>query len=304
VPPRLYDGYRSVPPRDRVVTIGNFDGVHLGHQALLRTVVERARALGVPATAYTFHPTPAEVLRPEVAAPRLQEIDDRLAGIAACGIDEIVVERFDRDFAAMDPATFAARVLRDGFGAREVVVGWDFRFGKDRGGDATALQAALDVPVVQFAQWKIGDELVSSSRIRASILDGDVAAAARLLGRPYTLAGPVVHGDHRGRTIGFPTPNVQVRPNAVWPAYGVYAIRARHGEDRYDGVANLGVRPTFGTNAPSLEAHLFDADADLYGERLEVGFVARIRGEKKFAGLDALVAQIREDAAVARALLG
>jgi riboflavin kinase/FMN adenylyltransferase len=283
--------------------MGNFDGVHLGHRALLQRVVDRAAALGTASTAYTFHPSPAEVLRPDIPSQRLQDIDERLAGIAACGIDEIIVERFNADFGRMDAATFAREILGSALHVQEVVVGWDFRFGKDRGGDATALQAALDVPVIQFGPWKLGDEVVSSSRIRQYLLDGDVTSATRLLGRAYTLSGTVVHGNHRGRTIGFPTANVEVRKNAVWPAWGVYAVRARCGDAHWNGVANVGVRPTFGVNAPSLEVHLLDADADLYGRRLEVSFIARIRGERKFDGIDALVAQIRLDAQAARGLL-
>ncbi len=305
MPPRLYDGFRSVPARARgpVLTIGNFDGVHLGHQALLATVVQRAAALGAPAAAYTFHPSPAEVLRPEAAAPRLQTIEERLAGLAACGLDEIVVECFDAEFAKLDAATFATRVLGDALRAQEVIVGWDFRFGRDRGGDASALQAALPVPVTQFGPWRVGEEVVSSSRIRKHIGEGDVASAARLLGRPYTITGPVVHGDQRGRTIGFPTANVAVRPTAVWPAFGVYAVRARCGDQRWGGVANLGVRPTFGVKAPALEVHLFDAAVDLYGATLEVAFVEHLRGEQRFDGPAALVAQIRRDAEAARSLL-
>lgn len=282
-----------------VVTIGNFDGVHLGHQALLDAARNLKRG---PVVAYTFDPAPRDVLRPDTAPLRLQTLADRVERLHARGADHVVVEPFDRGFAAKSPADFAHGILRDRLRATAVVVGWDFRFGKGRSGDAAGLRNLLEQPVVQVDPLVSGSDPISSSRIRALIAAGEMSEASRLLGCPHEIVGVVEHGDARGRELGFPTANVCSR-TPLCPAAGVYAVRVRSSVGEHRGVANLGMRPTFSGDRFKVEVHLFDFVGDLYGTELRVQFCARIREERAFAGIDALVAQIGADAAEARTLL-
>lgn len=282
-----------------VVTIGNFDGVHLGHQALL----DRARSLDRgPVVAYTFHPAPVDVLRPDKAPPRLQTLDDRLARLHARGADHVVVEAFDPSFAEQSPEQFAHGILRDRLHATAVVVGWDFRFGRQRAGDAEAIRALLDVPVEQVEPVLWQDEPVSSSRIRRCVRAGSMEEAAAMLQSPHELVGTVVHGEAMGRQLGFPTANLDVRTPAL-PATGIYAVTATSVAGEHRGVANLGVRPHFDGDDYRVEVHLFDFQGDLYGTELRARLHHRIRDERAFASLDELVAQIAADAAKARELL-
>jgi len=283
-----------------VVAPGNYDGVHLGHRALLAAA--RSLAGGFArVVVLTFDPHPAQLLAPERAPALLTTMARRVELLRALGADHVEVATFDRAFAAQSASEFIEDVLRRRLNARGVVVGPDFRFAKGRGGDISTLrEAGLDVRTVDAVQ--VDGAVVSSTRIRAAIRDGAVADAARLLGRVHDVAGEVIEGDKRGRTIGFPTANLACEP-ALLPADGVYSVVARGPSgELLRGVANLGVRPTVGAGR-SVEAHFFDFDGDLYGQTLRVGFVSRLRGEKKFDGLDALVAQIRADADRARSEL-
>jgi riboflavin kinase/FMN adenylyltransferase len=225
----------------------------------------------------------------------------RLALLEALGVDGVVVEPFTRAFAAQSASEFASSVLASRLKAQAVVVGWDFRFGSGRGGDVDALRAALSSAVVEQVSPMIeGGEPISSSRIRRLIAAGDVVGAGALMGRPHRLSGTVVHGDARGRTIGFPTANLRCDVECL-PAWGVYAVDARIGSSAaIRGVLNIGMRPTFQGSELRIEAHLLDWQGDLYGAELSLDLVARIRDEQRFASVDALVAQIREDVAVAR----
>ncbi|MEQ1507525.1 MAG: bifunctional riboflavin kinase/FAD synthetase [Myxococcota bacterium] len=288
-----------------VVTIGNFDGVHLGHRALIDATRARAAALGAPAVVVTFDPAPRDVLRPDNGIPRIQSLDRKRAHLEAAGLDAMVIQPFDRALAAMTPEAFAARHLGEHLGVRALVVGHDFRFGRARAGSAATLREVLGVPVEEVEARAIaGDDApVSSSRIREALTAGDVAGAARLLGHPHELVGTVIHGDQRGRTIGFPTANL-VPEGGLVPPHGVYAVRAEVDGAWRGGVANLGSRPTFDGRTVRLEVHLFDFAGDLYGRTLVVGLVDRLRGEQKFDGIDALVAQIRADAEAARRIVG
>jgi riboflavin kinase/FMN adenylyltransferase len=284
-----YDG----PPG--VVTIGNFDGVHIGHRALLA----RARALERgPVVAYTFHPAPRDVLRPDNTVRRIQRLQDRVDLLLEAGADHVVVEPFDRAFAGRSPRSFAEEILVGRLRATGVVVGWDFRFGKGRAGNAEGLRALLDVPVVQVEAVQSGEAVASSSRIRTLIAAGSVEEAAVLLTRPHVVYGTVVAGQQRGRTLGFPTANLRVLTPLV-PGDGVYAVRV--GER--PGVANVGVRPTFDDAPPSVEVHLLDFDGDLYDQELAVAFLHRLRDERRFPDVDALREQIRADVEAARSLL-
>jgi riboflavin kinase/FMN adenylyltransferase len=286
-----------------VLTIGNFDGVHLGHRALLERVIARARAEGRTSCAYTFHPSPVDVLRPDRRPPRIQSLEERVATIAGLGVDRVVVERFDRAFAEHDARWFAEEVVQRRLRAVAVVIGWDFRFGRGRAGGPAELVSSLPVDVEQVGPILVDGDPVSSSRIRQLVRDGDVAAAARLLGRPHRVTGEVVVGDGRGRTLGFPTANVAARTELL-PALGVYAVRVDvGGPAALQGVVNLGVRPTFDGHGTRLEAHLLDFSGDLYGQTLRVEFVARLRGEQRFASLQELVDQVQRDLRAARRLL-
>lgn len=288
-----------------VITIGNFDGVHRGHLALLERTLELSGQLGATPTAFTFHPAPRDVLRPDNPIRRIQTLDDRLHHLGAEGMEHIVLEPFSREYAAHDAEWFAREVLGHRLRAAAVVVGWDFRFGRGRGGSVDTLRAVLDVPIEQVDARMDGEEPISSSRIRRCIAAGDLVEAARLLGRPHTLVGTVVHGDGRGADLGFPTANIQVQTD-LCPPSGVYAVRCRVAGQSVPGVANLGVRPTFeGQTAPEvrLEVHLLDFDADLYGEGVRIALIDRLREERRFENVDALVRQIRQDVEHARAAL-
>ncbi len=288
-----------------VLTLGNFDGVHCGHQAILARVVDAARAGGVEAVALTFHPHPVAVLRPDRAPALITALRDRIALMAATGIDVLILQHFTPAFAALSAEEFVERFLIERLGTSRVVVGHSVSFGHDRRGDAallTTLGGRFGFTVEVVGPVRVDGHDVSSSVVRRSIAAGDVALARTLLGRPHRLGGWVERGRQRGAAIGFPTANVRVRAG-MWPPDGVYAVRVLHDERRIDGVANIGTNPTFGVAPRTLEVHLFDFDADLYGERLSVAFVERLRGEIAFPSVEALVAQIARDAADARALL-
>jgi len=297
------------------VAIGNFDGVHRGHQAVLSDAARDAARRGLVSAVLTFTPHPAQVLG-RTPPPMLTTMERKLELFTrAAPAVEPVVQRFDAAFAALSPEDFAARVLREQLGAAVVVVGHNFRFGRGRAGDfdtLTRLGQALGFET--RSQPLVGDARgpFSSSRIRETIGRGELDEATEMLGRPHMLSGVVVPGARRGRTIGFPTCNVG-EIQEMLPPFGVYAVlvdRDRTAEGGgvtalAKGVANIGVRPTVETGEakPSVEVHLFDVDEDLYGARLRVHLIARLRPEQKFSGLDALKAQIARDAAEARARL-
>lgn len=292
-----------------VVTIGNFDGVHRGHLRLvdrLRLVAARAKGVSV---VITFRPHPVRVLRPDRAPPLITSYERKLTLLEAAGVDVVWQLPFDRDFSEWPARRFIDELLVRGLGVRHVVCGPDCRFGKDRRGDAALLAEvgkSAGFSVQSVSPLVLDGRVVSSSRIRRLVTDeGDVGTAAELLGRPASLRGIVARGEQRGRTIGFPTANLRPEPGLI-PRIGVYAARARLGPsleqpaEVFDAVVNIGVKPTFGTSSLTIEAHLFDFDRDVYGAQLELSFVSRIRGERRFDGVDALVAQIHRDAAVAR----
>ncbi|GEJ55669.1 riboflavin biosynthesis protein RibF [Anaeromyxobacter diazotrophicus] len=301
--------YRSLAEagalRGCAVAVGNFDGVHLGHRRLFEVARELSAARGAPAAALTFEPHPVRVLRPQLAPPLLTPLARKLELLAGCALDAAVVQPFDLAYAATDAEAFVARDLVGHLGARDVVVGQDFTAGRgrtrvDRLRELLAAHGAR-LTVVEPVAWE--GLVVSSTKIRELLLEGQVEAAAPLLGRPHDVEGPVERGAGRGRGLGFATANL--RPQAMLPANGVYAVRAWSGGAELAGVANVGVKPTVQRSGTvSLEAHLLDADArDRYGEPLRVAFVARLREERRFASLEALREQIAEDAERARAVL-
>jgi len=291
-----------------VVTIGNFDGVHRGHLALVTRATHEAERRGVPAVALTFDPHPAAVLRPDAVPPALQSLEERVATLRAHGCDAVEVIAFDAELAALSAEAFVEDLLVGRLGAELVVIGENFRFGAGATGDIGLLRdlgARLGFAVEAVGLVDLGDGPVSSSAIRALLAAGDLEAVTRGLGRRFTLSGEVVRGEGRGRTIGVPTANVAVAAGRALPADGVYACWARASGDRpVAAVVNVGWRPTFDGTSRTVEAHLLgDDDPDLYGQVLELEFVARIRGEQRFDGPEALVARIGEDVVAAAALL-
>ena len=302
-------GSHNLRPAHRgcVATIGNFDGVHLGHQAVLGQLAEKADELGLPVTVVTFEPQPQEYFRPAAAPPRLTRLREKVQALRRYAVDRLLVLRFDAAFAAQAPQAFIDGVLVNGLGVRYLVIGDDFRFGRQRAGDFGMLRAAGEAygfEVVNMHTFGLDGERVSSTRVRAALAAGDLNAAEKLLGRPYRMSGRVAHGDKLGRRIGFPTANIHLHRQAT-PLRGVFAVELYgvHGEP-LPGVANLGTRPTAGGLRTLLEAHLFDFDADIYGAHVHVEFLHKLRDERRFDSLDALKAQIAIDARQARDFLG
>jgi riboflavin kinase/FMN adenylyltransferase len=295
------------PPalRRAVYAIGNFDGVHRGHQAVLAQARAHARATGAPSAALTFEPHPADHFAGRPVVFRLTPFDEKCAALADCGIAGVVSLTFDGGLASLSAEAFVVEVLKRRLGLSAAVVGADFHFGKGRGGSPRFLQeagAAHGFDVVVADKVEAGGEIISSSAIRKALEIGDVAAAARLLGRPYRVAGEVVGGQRLGRTLGVPTANLKL-PATNRLAFGVYAVRASLGARAFDAVASFGVRPTVDGGAPLLETYIFDFDEDIYGRRLGVDFVGRIRPELKFGDLDQLKAAMQADMSAARAIL-
>lgn len=286
-----------------VVAIGNFDGVHRGHQAVLARVREDADRLGVASVVLTFDPHPARVLG-RTPPPMLTSLERKASLVTGSGVARVMVQRFDEAFSRSSPEGFATVLLSQTLGAREVVVGDNFRFGHKRQGDLAALEALgtkLGFTVRVFDAVGDADGPFSSTRAREAVRGGDMERAAHVLGRPHSFSGVVEKGAQRGRTLGFPTANVG-QVVEMLPAHGVYAVRAEiEGESRArGGVMNLGRRPTVDGTTPSQEVHLFDFEGDLYGKAMRVEVLSRIREERKFDGLLALKAQIASDAEEAR----
>ncbi|RZJ30313.1 MAG: bifunctional riboflavin kinase/FAD synthetase [Brevundimonas sp.] len=307
-------GWRGLPPEQRgaAVAIGAFDGVHRGHRAVIAGARDAAARLGVPLAVVSFDPHPRRWFQPDAAPFRLMTPEQMARALEPLGVDRLYLLPFDGEMAAMSDEQFATEVLGEGLGIRHAAVGFDFTFGKGRSGSPEALRrygeaAGFTVSVVERLDDADGLKL-SSSAIREALKAGDMARAAAILGRPFAVAGEVIHGDKRGRTIGVPTANVSLG-GYMRPAYGVYATRtrlpnnAKWGGRVIDGVANLGVRPMYPTEDPLLEVWLFDFNEDLYGQTVETELVALLRGELKFDDLDALKVQIDRDAADARAAL-
>ncbi|PAX07145.1 bifunctional riboflavin kinase/FAD synthetase [Sphingomonas lenta] len=305
---RRLDGGTAAPAdlRGGVVALGNFDGFHLGHQAVVGRAVARAKAEGRPALVATFDPHPVRFFKPDVAPFRLTTLEQRERLLAAAGADAMVVFRFDEALAGLDARAFVAERLVGLLGAAGVVTGEDFTFGAKRSGNVGVLRALggeLGFSVETVGPVTLDGAPVSSSRIRESLREGRPEVAAGLLTRPFAIEGVVGHGDKLGRTIGYPTANIDLG-KYLRPRYGVYAVRGRLPDGQVlDGAANIGVRPMFEPPKELLEAYFFDWSGDLYGQCVEVELHAYLRPEAKFDGLEAMVAQMDRDCAAARALL-
>jgi riboflavin kinase/FMN adenylyltransferase len=300
------DSLAAVPAslRGAYVAIGNFDGVHRGHQVVLETLLKRAQDAGVPALMLTFEPHPRDVFAPAPFMFRLTDGTAKARLAEALGLDAIAVLHFDRAFSQIEAEDFVQHFLVDSLGVTGVIVGGDFHFGRQRRGTPNFLRTAGEAhgfAVDLLDLMDEGDEPISSSRIRAALSEGAVTAANRLLGYHWFFTGCVVHGDQRGRELGYPTANTMT-PAGFQLAQGVYAVRARLGDRLFDGVAAYG-KPMFDNQRPPFETHLFDFDEDIYGQTIEVALVSHIRGQEVFSGLDALVAAMDRDSRKARQAL-
>ncbi len=301
---RVFRGFSRPVPGPTALAIGNFDGVHRGHAALLNRLVDAAHGAGLPATILTFEPHPREFFAPASAPARLTTLREKLELLSDAGVAQVMVCRFNADFAALSAQQFVDGVLLNGLRTRHLIIGDDFRFGKGRAGDFAMLQAAGErsgFTVEAMGSVTLDGGRVSSSSVREALAVGDMEQAAALLGRPYVIDGSVRHGEKVGRQLGFATANIRIKHNPL-PMSGVFAVEVSGIDGQLlPGVANLGIRPTVGGIRPILEVHLFDFDRDIYGAHLSVRFVHKLRNEQRFPNLDALKAQIALDAVAARA---
>jgi riboflavin kinase / FMN adenylyltransferase len=293
--------------RPNAVTIGNFDGIHLGHQAMLARLTSRAASVGAAPTVLTFEPHPREIFTPESAPTRLTSLREKLEILRNLGVAHVHICRFSRPFATLSAEDFVHRILVQGLKTRYVLVGDDFRFGAKRAGDFALLQRMgkeLGFQTESLHTLAVAGQRASSTAVRNALAKGDMATAAQMLGRPYSISGRVVGGDQLGRKIGYPTANIQLKHNKA-PVQGIFAVRVQGLEQPdWPGVASLGTRPTVHTHGrPTLEVHLFNFNRSIYREHLRVEFLHKLRDEAKFPNLEALVAQIDLDAKQARELL-
>jgi len=302
---KIIRGFYNLPksPAGCVATIGNFDGIHLGHQAVLTQLAMKGEMLALSAVVITFEPQPNEFFAPEKAPARLSRFREKVETLRCYSIQELCVLRFNQKLARMSAQDFIQKLIVDGLNIKYLVVGDDFKFGKDRQGDFAMLQQAgeqFGFQVVNMHTFSVDGVRVSSTRIRQALIAGDLALAEKLLGRPYRMSGRVAHGDKRGRTMGFPTANIHLHRCKV-PLSGVYAVQLFGVEgEPVLGVANVGVRPTVGADKALLEVHLFDFNREIYGENVQVHFLKKIRNEQRFKDLDTLILQIQQDCQQAR----
>ena len=302
----LVRGLHNLRPQHRgcAATIGSFDGVHLGHQAVLEKLSDEGRACSLPVTLITFEPQPREYFSPGSTPPRLTRFREKLEALQSCPVDRVVCLRFSDALAALTADQFIQQLLIDGLGVKYLVVGDDFRFGKNRKGDKALLQQSAGLHGFQLGtleDFEMGGQRVSSTRVREALESGDLGTARTLLGRSYSMCGRVAHGDKRGRTIGFPTANIFLHRASV-PVSGVFAVEMLGIDDApIPGVANVGTRPTVDGSRALLEVHLFDFARDIYGHHVQVRFVKKLREERKFDSFEHLKQQIQLDSGQARA---
>ncbi len=306
---KIINGLENItaPFKNPVLTIGNFDGVHLGHQQLFQHVIKRAREINGEAIVMTFHPHPVKVLRPENSGPPVITChNQKIKLIEQCGIDAVITVNFTREFAQLSARDFVEKILWEKIGLKVIVVGWDYQFGRNREGDINFLKKegkrlGFDVEVIDSI--KVNGMIVSSTMVRKCVIEGDLDKAEKLLGRKYEIVGKVVKGrDRGGRLLGFPTANIKM-DDKLCPQTGVYAVEVIVDDRVYGGAANIGYNPTFGDESLSLETHLFDFSGDLYGKEITVRLIKRLRPEKKFSGPDELAKQIALDIEKAKKVL-
>lgn len=295
----IYRGPHAVPSHPRAVTVGNFDGVHRGHQAMLTALVDTARKASLPAAVMTFEPYPRELFTPDTAPARLASLREKCEMFKQLGVDEVIVCRFNKSLSSMAPEDFVGQILSTQLQAKHILIGDDFRFGRARGGNWALIEQLAPTFNYQAAamhsiEW-LG-ERVSSTAIREALQQGDLHKAGLLLGRPYSMSGAIIHGDKIGRTIGFPTANIRLQHNRP-PLLGIYAVEVSGlGDKARQGAASIGFRPTVGQQMKAtLEVHLLDFDEDVYGCHVHVDFLHKLRNEAKYPDLDSLKTQIQQD---------
>ncbi len=293
------------PFRKPVVALGNFDGIHLGHQCIFSRTKREASKVAGEAIVLTFEPHPLRVLHPDGCPPLITPFKKKMMLIENVGIDVVICAAFTREFSSIPAREFVKSILVDRIGIQRIIVGYNYSFGQGRQGSVENLKIyarEFGFQVTVVGPVRVGNQIVSSSTIRALIQNGDMTEAARLLGRHFMVLGKVIWGTARGRLLGVPTANVEIL-NELYPKNGVYAVEVQIEKKTYPGVANVGVNPTFGDDRFSVEVHIFDFDRNIYGEEIQVAFIERIRGEKAFETPDALVKQIRRDMDHARHIL-
>lgn len=297
-------GLHNLRPGHRgcAVTIGNFDGLHLGHQAVIGRLAERARYLRVPALVMLFEPQPREYFRPQAAPARLMRLSEKLMSLRGYPVDRVLCVRFDARVAGLEPQAFIERILLQGLETRFLVIGEDFRFGRSRAGDIDMLKRAGQqhgFEVETAPTFEVEGARVSSTRVRAALTAGDMKTAERLLGRPYRVCGRIAHGDKIGRTIGVPTANIRLQDRRL-AVEGIFVVEVSAAGERWPAVASVGTRPTVGGSQPLLEVHVLDFDRDIYGAHVAVDFLHRVREERRFESLEEMRAHIADDIETAR----
>ncbi len=304
---QLVRGIHNIQPADFgcVLTIGNFDGVHLGHCRVISALVEKARSSNSVAAVMVFEPQPQELFSPETAPARLTRLRDKYKLLKALGVQRLICVKFDRDFAAQSAEYFIEHLLVERLGIKQLIIGDDFRFGKNRLGNFEMLQRAgekFGFSVADTASFKLADCRISSTEVRQALERDDFESVTKMLGRPYSIIGRVFHGDKRGRQLGFPTANVMLK-RRVSPIAGVYVVKVELPAGAYCGVANVGSRPTVAGIRQQLEVHIFDFNDQIYGQVIEVTLLKKLRKEMKFESLEALSSQITEDSNQAKRYL-
>ncbi len=304
---QLVRGIHNIQPKDHgcVLTIGNFDGVHKGHQRVISALVTKAKSLNCVAAVLVFEPQPQELFAPDKAPARLCRLRDKYALLAELGVERLICVNFTRKFASQSAEQFIEHLLVEKLGIKHLIVGDDFHFGKNRVGDFAMLSQAgntFGFDVTDTASFKVSNCRISSTAIRQALQDDNLTVVENMLGRPYSIIGKVFHGDKRGRQLGFPTANVLLKRRNS-PLSGVFAVRVKTVEGVFNGVANIGARPTVNGIRQQLEVHIFDFDDDLYGQCIEVIIKKKLRQVMKFKGLSALTAQIKLDSEQAKNIL-
>lgn len=304
---KVYRGLHELEGKFKspAVTLGNFDGVHKGHGEIFRRLKKRAAEIGGEALIFTFDPHPAKILRPDLSPSIITPLSEKLSLIEEYGLDGIILADFNKEFAAQHPASFVKDILHGKLGAKLVMIGHDFTFGKGKEGNIDSLtllgkEAGFSVEVVEAI--KLDGEIVSSTKVRELIKEGRVKEASRLLGRHHSIEGTVIKGHGRGKPLGFPTANIDFHAELL-PKYGVYAVKASLGQRQLRGVTNIGIKPTFNDDEPSIETHIFDFDESIYGQDLKVSFVDRVRDVRTFNNPQDLSDQIAKDIGKAKQLL-
>lgn len=297
--------YPPAPVKGAVIALGNFDGLHVGHQAVLQKTRQLAESLGAPSAVMTFEPHPRRLFRPELPPLRILPLSEKLRRLREENIDFVCMQRFTHEFSHITADAFISDLLVKSLNVSGIVTGENFHFGYKRGGDSKKLQKAAKTfgfDYVAMPATHVRDDRCSSTRLRGALASGDVELAQQLLGRPYSLHGRIVKGDQRGRDFGFPTANLHLTPGLFHAAFGIYAIRLRVAEENksYEGVANFGIRPMYRLEKPILESHLFDVSPDLYGKRVSVELCHYIRNEAAFDSESALITQMKQDKQDAR----